>query len=99
MKRILTLLAVMATVLSSCNKKEIASSEKGTCANLKLDVTVSNQGEQTKALIKEDWAIGDQIKIWYDANTGEAPDLVIEYNGTGWDKATGVSVSDNPPST
>ena len=98
MKKILTLLAVMVAVLASCNKNEIAPSEKGTCANLKLDVTVSYPGEQTKALIKEDWANGDLIKIWYDANTGEAPDLVIEYNGTGWDKATGVSVSSNTPS-
>ena len=85
MKRILTLLAVMAAVLSSCNKNEIASSEKGTCANLKLDVSVSYPGEQTKALIKENWVNGDQIKIWYDANTGDTPDLVIKYDGTDWD--------------
>lgn len=98
MKKILTLLAVMVAVLASCNKNEIAPSEKGICANLKLDITVSYPGEQTKALIKEGWADGDQIKIWYDANTGEAPDLVIEYNGTGWDKATGVSVSGKTPS-
>ena len=98
MKKILTLLAVMAAVLASCNKNEIASSEKGTCANLKLDVSVSYPGEQTKAIIKEDWANGDQIKIWYDTNTEANPDLVIEYNGTGWDKATGVSVSGNNPS-
>ena len=98
MKRILTLLAVMAAVLSSCNKNEIASSEKGTCANLKLDITVSYPGEQTKALIKEDWANGDLIKIWYGTNTEANPDLVIEYNGIGWDKATGVSVSGNNPS-
>ena len=98
MKKILTLLAVMAAVLSSCDKNEIASSVKSVSANLKLDITVSYPGEQTKALIKEDWANGDQIKIWYDANTGDTPDLVIEYNGTGWDKATGVSESGNTPS-
>ena len=98
MKRILTLLAVMAAVLSSCNKNEIAPSEKGICANLKLDVTVSYPGEQTKALIKQDWANGDQIKIWYDANIGDTPDLVIRYNGTDWNKATGVSESGNIPS-
>ena len=85
MKRILTLLAVMATVLSSCSKNEIAPSEKGTCANLKLDVTVSYPGEQTKAIIKEDWANGDLIKIWYGSNTGNTPDLVIKYDGTDWD--------------
>lgn len=67
MKKILTLLAVMAAVLASCNKNEIAPSEKGICANLKLDVTVSYPGEGTKALIKEDWANGDLIRIWYDA--------------------------------
>ena len=75
----------MAAVLSSCNKNEIASSEKGTCANLKLDITVSYPGEQTKALIKQDWANGDLIKIWYGSNTGNTPDLVIKYDGTDWD--------------
>lgn len=85
MKRILTLLTVMAAVLSSCSKNEIAPSEKSFSANLKLDVTVSYPGEQTKALIKQDWANGDQIKIWYDTNTGETPDLVIKYDGTGWE--------------
>ena len=85
MKKVLTLLAVMVAVLSSCNKNEIAPSEKGTCANLKLDVSVSYPGEQTKALIKENWANGDQIKIWYDDSTGDTPDLVIKYDGTDWD--------------
>ena len=85
MKRILILLAVMAAVLSSCSKNEIAPSEKSFSANLKLDVSVSYPGEQTKALIKENWVNGDQIKIWYDANTGDTPDLVIKYDGTDWD--------------
>ena len=85
MKRILTLLAVMAAVLSSCSKNEIAPGEKSFSANLKLDVTVSYPGEQTKALIKEGWAKGDQIKIWYDTNTEANPDLVIKYDGTDWD--------------
>ena len=88
----------MAAVLSSCNKNEIASSEKGTCANLKLDVSVSYPGEQTKALIKQDWTNGDLIKIWYGGNTGNTPDLVIKRDDTGWGTATGVSVSGNNPS-
>lgn len=75
----------MAAVLSSCSKNEIEPSDNNTCANLKLDVTVSYPGEQTKALIKQDWANGDQIKIWYDTNNGETPDLVIKYDGTDWD--------------
>ena len=75
----------MVAVLSSCNKNEIEPSDNNTCANLKLDVTVSYPGEQTKALIKQDWANEDQIKIWYDTNNGETPNLVIKYDGTGWD--------------
>ena len=75
----------MVAVLSSCNKNEIEPSEKSFSANLKLDVTVSYPGEQTKALIKENWVNGDQIKIWYDANTGDTPDLVIKYDDTDWD--------------
>ena len=36
------------------------------------------------ASIKEVWAEGDQIYIWYDDNTGDTPDLVITYDGSEW---------------
>ena len=72
----------MAAVLPSCNKNEIIPIEN----NLKLDITISYPVERTKALIKEDWVDGDQIKIWYDANTEATPNLVIEYDGTDWKK-------------
>ena len=53
-------------------------------SEIKLNITVANIGPDepvTRPSIKEVWDSGDEIKIWYDSNTGDTPDLVITYDG------------------
>ena len=99
MKKILVLLAVMAAVLPSCSKGNLETDGKRVDEALKLNVTVSNPCGQTKALIKTDWKQYDKISIWYDANTGTNPDLVIRYDGSAWGIDNDATVSGNEPST
>ena len=84
MKKIFFALAALAMVFASC-QKEGAESGSDT---IKLNITVADIGPDdsvTKASsIKEVWAEGDQIYIWYDSNTGATPDLVITYDGSKW---------------
>lgn len=87
----------MTAVLSSCSKSQIETDSKPVAALIKLNISVSNPCAQTKALIKSDWARYDRIKIWYDGNTGDTPDLVIEYDGSNWNN-TGATVSGKSPS-
>lgn len=87
----------MAAALSSCSKSQIEADQKPAAAPLKLNISVSNPCAQTKSLIKSDWKMHDRIKIWYDGNTGDTPDLVIEYDGTNWNN-TGAEVSGKSPS-
>ena len=92
----------MAAVLSSCNKNEIEPVSKNDGKDIVLNISVSNPGaDDTKALIKEGWAAGDEISIWYNSNVQENPDLVIEYdaNNTKWIQKTDATVSGNTPST
>ena len=84
MKKIFFVFAALALVFASCSK---ADPESGSDA-VKLNITVANIGPDspvTKAAsIKDVWAEGDQIYIWYDDNTGTTPDLVITYDGNEW---------------
>ena len=72
-------------MFASCSKDETSdpSSE-----SIELNITVADIGPDepvTKASsIKEVWAEGDLIYIWYDSNTGVTPDLVITYDGSEW---------------
>lgn len=89
----------MAAVLPSCSKSTLETAGKKVDASLKLDVTVSSPCAETKAVIKTGWESSDKIKIWYDANTGTNPDLVIRYDGSKWVIDENATVSGNAPST
>lgn len=89
----------MAAVLPSCSKSQIEADQKPAAAPLKLNISVSNPCAQTKALIKTDWKQYDKISIWYDANTGTNPDLVIRYDGSVWGIDNDATVSGKEPST
>lgn len=99
MKKILMIFAVMAAVLSSCQKSELESVSANDGKDIVLNISVSNPGADTKALIKTGWETDDVISIWYDTNTGETPDLVITYNGTKWIQKEEATVSEKNPST
>ena len=91
----------MAAVLLSCSKSEIESASRNGNEDIILNISVSNPDADTdaKAFIKTGWAKDDRIKIWYDNNAGETPDLVIKYNGYNWGKDDLAPVSGNNPST
>ena len=98
MRKILTIIAAMAAVLSSCNKNEIEPVSKNDGKDIVLNIRVSNPGaDDTKALIKQGWVENDQIKIWFDANTGDTPDLVIKYDGSS--KWTQDGTANNVPAS
>ena len=84
MKKIIFAIAALAMVFASCDKTDLENDSN----TVKLNITVANIGPDepvTKAAsIKDVWDIGDQIYVWYDANTGSTPDLVITYDGNEW---------------
>ena len=102
MKKIFLALAAMAMVFASCNKEEFSDNSGSVSVDFQVNVTVADLGTDspaTRAKIKSGWTSGDQISIWYDSNNGAYPDLVIEYNGSKWDKKTeGVTLSGKEPS-
>ena len=88
----------MAAVLSSCQKSELESVSVNDGKDIVLNISVSNPGaSDTKALIKQGWVENDQIKIWFDANTGDTPDLVIKYDGSS--KWTQDGTANNVPAS
>ena len=99
MKKIVMIFAVMAAVLSSCQKSELESVSANDGKDIVLNISVSNPGaDDTKALIKTGWAANDEISIWYDSNVQETPDLVVKYDGAKWIQKEGATVSGNTPS-
>lgn len=91
---------MMATILASCNKSEPEAGHKDVNEydKIKINLSVSNlSGGDSKTIIKTDWAEGDQLLIWFDENAGEKPDIVIRYNGSGWDQDESVEVSGETP--
>ena len=85
MKKIVMIFAAMAAVLSSCQKNELESVSVNEGKDIVLNISVSNPGaDDTKALIKTDWAKDDEISIWFNDRTGVKPDLVIKYDGSKW---------------
>ena len=84
MKKVFFAIAALAMVFAACDKTDLENDPD----TIQLNITVANIGPDdpvTKASsIKEVWASGDQINIWYDANTGATPDLVITYDGSKW---------------
>lgn len=98
MKKIVMIFAAMAAVLSSCQKSELESVSVNDGKDIVLNISVSNPGaSDTKALIKQGWVENDQIKIWFDANTGDTPDLVIKYDGSS--KWTQDGTANNVPAS
>ena len=86
MKKIFFALAALAMVVfASCSKDE---DSEPSSSEIKLNITVADIGPDEPvtraASIKDVWAEGDQVYIWYDANTGATPDLVITYDGNEW---------------
>ena len=88
----------MAAVLSSCQKSELESVSANDGKDIVLNISVSNPGADTKAIIKSAWAENDEISIWYDSNVQESPDLVVKYDGAKWIQKEGATVSGNTPS-
>lgn len=99
MKKIVMIFAAMAAVLSSCQKSELESVSANDGKDIVLNISVSNPGADTKAIIKSAWAENDEISIWYDSNVQETPDLVVTYNGEKWIQKEGATVSGKNPST
>ncbi len=98
MKKIVMIFAAMAAVLSSCSKSELESVSVNDGKDIVLNISVSNPGaSDTKALIKQGWVENDQIKIWFDANTNDTPDLVIKYDGSS--KWTQDGTANNVPAS
>ena len=101
-----TALVAMAFTLASCSGDDmLAGGNAATFSpnNFKVNITVSEAGSDdvtSRAIVKTGWADGDQIKIWYDSNTQDNPDLVIKYNSTAfqWEQDASASVSGNSPS-
>ena len=90
----------MAAVFASCQKMEI-SGDNAVSNDFQLNISVADpcsDNPVTRAYVKTGWANGDKINIWYDTNKQDNPDLVIEYDGTKWKKAEGVTLSGNNPS-
>ena len=86
MKKIFFALAALAMVVfASCSKDE---DSEPSSSEIQLNITVADIGPDEPvtraASIKDVWAEGDQIYIWYDDNTGDTPDLVITYDGNEW---------------
>ena len=98
MKKIVMIFAAMAAVLSSCQKSELESVSANDGKDIVLNISVSNPGADTKAIIKSAWAENDEISIWYDSNVQENPDLVVKYDGAKWIQKEGATVSGNTPS-
>lgn len=96
MKKIFAILAaaVAAFSLVSCNKEPIERPSTG----LSLNITVTEMGGIATKAVKTSWANGDKINIWYDANNGRNPDLVIKYDGSAWSLDNSATVSGNVPS-
>lgn len=100
MKKLMMIFAVMATIFASCSKNEPESGQKNVneSGNIILKLSVSEfSGADSKALIKTGWAEGDQLLIWFDANAGEKPDMVIKYNGSSWVQDCSAQVSGKAP--
>ena len=101
MKRIMTIFAVVAAILASCSKSEPETGKNDVNENgrIKINLSVSNpgSGDDSKALVKTDWADGDQLLIWFDENSREKPDMAIKYNGSGWEQDGSVTLSGNSP--
>jgi len=101
MKKIAIILAAALAAFSfaSCNKEEIPASETGN-GIVKVNLTVSNPGVDTKA-VKTGWVSGDKLNMWFGTRTNASnagkPDLVVKYDGTSWIKDTEAEVSGNEP--
>lgn len=102
MKRIMTTVAVAAMLFVSCSKME---QDEGIDINggnekITLNLSVSNPcSDDSKAMIKTGWAVGDQLLIWYDSNVGQKPDMAIRYDGGNWINDESVEVSGNIPAS
>ena len=97
MKRIILTLVAIAAMLASCKKTESVNGSGSVPGDFRLNITVAELGsgdDATKTMIKDSWAEGDQISIWYDGNTQDNPDLVIEYDGGTWNKYSGKAPSE-----
>ena len=85
MKKIFFALATLAMGFASCSEGETFEPSS---SEIQLNITVADIGPDEPvtraASIKDVWAEGDQVYIWYDANTGATPDLVITYDGNEW---------------
>ena len=83
----LTLLSLV--LVCACGKPDVDSSVD-VSPEIRLNITVANpEGTDSKA-VKNAWAEGDKINVWFDANgAGQSePDLVISYDGLSWNNGS-----------
>ena len=93
MKRVYLFISVLVlSLLWSCTKGQIdnpAESHVEPLGPIKLNITVSAPGEDTKAA-KTAWMSGDKINLWFDGSGANQtlPDLVVTYDGESWAAGT-----------
>ena len=85
MKKVIFMIAaVICAALTSCSNDEF--NEQGMSnQNIKFNIDVASITSGTRA-IKQDWADGDKLNIWFNDNTQQTPGLVLTYDGTEWQK-------------
>ena len=76
-KAIFMAAALSLAVLSSCTKE---IEQPSTSTDIKFNITVADVNSATKA-IKQDWAAGDKLNVWFMFDQQQEPDLVLTYDG------------------
>lgn len=98
MKKSAVLFTIISIVCASCSQIGIVPDPKEVPMQLNIKVSDPCSDSGTKAAVKTSWNDNDLIQIWYDANTGDVPDLVIKYSGEGWVMDGTATISEYMPS-
>lgn len=95
MNRTIILAALALTaLLASCTRTEV--SEELPFDDMDIEIIVPELGnDPVSKAAKSNWESGDKIKMWYNANRTQLPDLVIKYDGSKWSKDGSATVSGN----
>ena len=83
-KAIFMAAALLCAVLSSCTKEIEQPSSPN---DIKFNISVADVNPATKAL-KQDWAAGDKLYVWFMFDQQQEPDLVMTYDGAKWKTGT-----------
>ena len=84
MKNVPVYLALLTFVLLGACAKDSVETPVQTV--IRLNISVDSPDQADSKAVKNEWAAGDKINIWFDANGGNqtVPDFVISYDGTSW---------------